>query len=229
MKAMILAAGRGARLKPLTDKIPKPLLQVGPHCLIEYNLLALKRAGIEEVVINVCYHAKQIIEKLGDGKPYGLRIEYSFEEGNPLGTGGGIFQALPLLGDEPFILISSDVWSQYPFNPVMMPSDEDAHLVLVENPSFHPKGDYALSETGQVSMQGKKLTYSGIAKVHPRLFKNCEPQHFSISPLFNESIERGHVSGEIYRGPWFNVGTVEELERLKEMLPGLDSSQYLSQ
>lgn len=220
MKAMLLAAGRGSRLKPLTDKTPKPLLSIGPHSLIEYHLLALKRAGVHEVVINVSYQAKQIIKKLGDGKHYGLQLEYSYEQGAALGTGGGVFQALPLLGDEPFLVISSDIWTQFPFSPSFMTSDSEAHLVFVENPSFHPGGDYALAENGQVSMQGEKVTYAGIAKVHPHLFKNCNPGSFSISPLFNNAIKRGCVSGEIYRGPWFNVGTIAELERLEKALTG---------
>ena len=217
MKAMLLAAGRGSRLKPLTDEMPKPLLTVGPHSLIEYNILALKKAGIEEVVINVSYRAKQVIERLGDGRKYGLSIEYSFEKDEPLGTGGGIYQALPLLGDEPFFVISSDVWSQYQFNIDLLQSDKDAHLVFVENPPFNLSGDYALSGN-KVSFHGNKLTYAGIALLHPRLFSNCESGVFSLSPLLNAAIERESVSGEIYRGTWFNVGTIEELKRLEEVL-----------
>jgi len=224
MKAMLLAAGRGTRLKPLTDQTPKPLLPVGPHCLIEYNLIALKHAGVEDVIINVCHHAKQIMEKLGDGKKYGLRIQYSYEKDKALGTGGGVFQALKLLGSEPFLLISSDVWSQYSFGESMLDADGELHLVLVENPIFHPKGDYALSNNGKVTMQGRKLTFSGIAKVNPRIFKGCEPGSFSISPLFNKAVERGEVSGEIYRGSWFNVGTIEELTRLKKTLKIMGAS-----
>lgn len=215
---MLLAAGWGARLRPLTDTIPKPLISVKSRSLIEYNLLALKRAGVHDVVINVCHHANQIIEKLGDGKRYGLTIEYSHEQSLPLGTGGGVFRALSLLGDDPFLLISSDIWSQFPFGSSFMESDSDAHLVLVENPNFHPGGDYALTGDGQISMQGEKFTYAGIAKIHPCLFENCKPGNFSISPLFNNAIERGDVSGEIYRGRWFNVGTIEELERLEKTL-----------
>lgn len=224
MKAMLLAAGRGRRLRPLTDETPKPLLPVGPHCLIEYNLMALKHAGVEEVIINVCHHAKQIMEKLGDGKKYGLSIQYSYEKDKALGTGGGVFQALKLLGNEPFLLLSSDVWSQYPFGPSMLNADGELHLVLVKNPVFHPKGDYALSDSGKINMEGKKLTFSGIAKVNPQIFKDCEPGAFSISPLFNEAIERGEASGEVYSGPWFNVGTIEELTRLKETLKSMGIS-----
>ena len=145
MKAMILAAGRGARLKPLTDQTPKPLLVVGECSLIEHNLLKLRNAGITEVVINVCHCAKQIIQTLGNGQRYGLQIEYSYEEGSALGTGGGIYQALPLLGDDPFLIVSSDVWSEFAFGSSIIQSNSDLHLVLVENPYYHPKGDYALT------------------------------------------------------------------------------------
>lgn len=218
MKAMLLAAGRGTRLRPLTDNIPKPLLQVGSHRLIEYHLLALAEAGIKEVIINICYHAKQIMEQLGNGSRYGLTIEYSYEPDRILGTGGGIYQALPLLGDKPFILISADVWSQFKFGSAILNSTDEAHLVFVENPSFHVMGDYALLESGRVTLQGDKLTYAGIAKLHPRLFAGCKSGSFSLSPLLNAAIQRGKVSGEIYRGNWFNVGTIEELNRLAHFL-----------
>ena len=214
MKAMLLAAGRGSRLRPLTDTTPKPLLMVGSQCLIEYNLWALKAAGIREVVINVSYYAKKIRDRLGDGRRYGLTIEYSFEEGAPLGTGGGIYQALPLLGDEPFIVISADVWSRYALNTLSLDSENDAHLVFVGNPSFHPKGDYALLNN-RVQLQGDKFTYAGIAVLRPRFFLDCQPGAFSLSPLLNAAIKQGRVGGELYRGVWFNVGTLEELERLK--------------
>ena len=215
---MILAAGRGMRLRPLTDVTPKPLLMVGSHCLIEYNLLALKKAGISDVVVNVSYHAKQIMERLGDGRRYGISIEYSFEQGDPLGTGGGIYQALPLLGDEPFIVVSADIWSQYPFTESLSVGS-DAHLVLVKNPSSHSRGDYALSDiNNKVTFQGDKLTYAGIAILHPRLFHGCQSEAFSLSPLLNAAIEREAVSGEIYRGAWFNVGTIDELKRLEKTL-----------
>ena len=217
MKAMLLAAGRGSRLRPLTDIMPKPLLAVGSQCLIEYNLWALKAAGIREVVINVSYQAKKIMDWLGDGRRYGLVIDYSFEEGAPLGTGGGIYQALPLLGNEPFLVISADIWSQYALNTLSLCSENDAHLVFVDNPSFHPGGDYALSNT-KVQFQGDKFTYAGIAVLHPRLFVDCKPGAFSLSPLLNAAIKQGSVSGELYRGAWFNVGTLEELERLKHFL-----------
>lgn len=218
MKAMLLAAGRGSRLQPLTDTTPKPLLLAGSNSLIEYNLMALHKAGIREVVINVCHHAKQIIDRLGDGSRYGLTIAYSYEKGEVLGTGGGIYQALPLLGDEPFILVSADVWCEFPYDAAFINSNRDVHLVLVENPYYHTTGDYALANDGTVMMSGNKLTYAGIAKIHPRLFAHCKPGSFSLSPLLSDAVQRRAVTGEIYRGRWFNVGTVEELEKLRKLL-----------
>jgi MurNAc alpha-1-phosphate uridylyltransferase len=218
MKAMLLAAGRGSRLQPLTDSIPKPLLMAGSKSLIEYNLIALYNAGIREVVINVCHHAKQIIERLGDGSRYGLTIEYSFEPGEVLGTGGGIYQALHLLGNEPFILVSADIWSEFSYDDTFINANQDVHLVFVDNPYYHTKGDYALTNDGKVMMSGNKLTYAGIAKIHPRLFANSKPGAFSLSPLLNDAVQRGTATGEVYRGRWFNVGTIEELQKLRELL-----------
>lgn len=216
MKAMLLAAGRGSRLKPLTDATPKALLSVGTQNLIEHNLIMLKQIGIQSVVINVCYHAKQIVDFLGDGRRYGLQIDYSYEKDQPLGTGGGIFQALPLLGEQPFVLISADVWSEFQFEDSFIHSESEAHLVFVKNPDYHPNGDYALTANGKVDFQGDKLTYAGIAKLHPCLFAHCQPGTFPLSPLLNAAIKRDAVSGELFQGRWFNVGTVEELERLRE-------------
>lgn len=216
MKAMILAAGRGSRLKPLTDTVPKPLLSAGSENLMEHNLKILRNIGVRGVVINISYHAKQIMDYLGDGKRYKVDIHYSYEKDQPLGTGGGIFQALPLLGDQPFIIISADVWSEFSFGETFFESSNDAHLVFVKNPYYHTGGDYALTPEDKVSFEGKKLTYAGIAKLHPRLFANCEPGIFSLSPLLNKAIEHGKVTGELYEGCWFNVGTAKELEHLRK-------------
>lgn len=217
MKAMILAAGRGSRLQPLTDTIPKPLLLVGKKTLIEYNLDLLNHAGIDDVVINVSHHAKQIMDFLGDGSRYGLTIQYSYEP-EVLGTGGGIFQALELLGKEPFLLLSADVWTELKFSPALMGGEGEAHLVLVDNPDYHHQGDFALSDNNTVMLSGNKLTYAGIARVHPKLFRDAKPGAFSLAPLLNNAVSRGVVTGERYGGAWFNVGTIKELERLRQLL-----------
>lgn len=218
-KAMLLAAGRGKRLKPLTDTVPKPLLKIGSKSLIEQNIEKLKASGIEEVVINVSYRAKQIIEHVGDGKRYGLKITFSYEPKSPLGTGGGILQALRLLGDEPFILLSSDIWTEYPFEQLSLSADRKAHLVMVENPHFHPKGDYALLSTGLLDPSTEpKYTYGNIAVIAPSLFEGSVPGVFPLADLFLQAMEKKKISGEVYHGKWFNVGTVEELKRLKQFL-----------
>lgn len=218
MKAMLLAAGRGSRLQPLTDTTPKPLLIAGEHSLIEHNLIALYNAGVREVVINICHHAKQIMDRLGDGSRYGLTIEYSYEPGEPLGTGGGIYRALPILGAEPFIVMSADIWTDFRFDTSFMQSPSEVHLVFVENPYYHPKGDYGLLSDGKVSLTGEKLTYANIAKIHPKLFAHCQEGTFGLAKLFNQAIARNAVTGELFKGQWFNVGTVEELQSLREIL-----------
>ncbi len=218
---MLLAAGRGERLKPLTDTIPKPLISIGSHSLslIEHNLIQLKSSGIEEVVINVCYRAKQIIEKLGNGKRYGLKITFSYEPEKPLGTGGGVFQALRYLGDGPFILLSSDIWTDYPFETLALPSHCRAHLVMVRNPDFHLKGDYALRSTGLLDARADpKYTYANIAVIHPKLFKTSVSGFFSLGSLLAKYMKENKVSGELYQGQWFNIGTIEELKRLEQFL-----------
>ncbi len=176
MKAMILAAGKGERLRPLTLHTPKPLVQAAGTPLIEYHVRALAAAGFTELVINHAWLGQQIEDYLGDGARFGLRIAYS-SEGEPLETGGGIFKALPLLGDEPFAVINGDIFTDYPFAELRKPLNGLAHLVLVNNPAHHPQGDFILQQ-GQVhdaAADGECLTYSGIAVLHPRLFAACQP------------------------------------------------------
>ncbi len=218
MKAIILAAGRGSRLKPLTDKTPKPLITVGSQYLVERNFDMLKQAGIREVVMNVCHHAKTIIETLGHGQRFGMDITYSYECDTALGTGGGICQALALLGDAPFMVVSADVWSEFIITPsfLRLAPQHEAHLLFVDNPTYHPAGDYSLNRNGAVGFGSPKLTYAGMAIIHPRLFLNCAPGTVSLSPLFNAAIKRSTVTGERYQGVWFNVGTITELEALRK-------------
>lgn len=216
---MLLAAGRGERLKPLTDTLPKPLLQVGSKTLIENNIECLRDAGVEEIVINVCYRAKQIMEVVGDGERFGVKITFSFEPEQPLGTGGGVFQALRFLGDEPFIILSSDIWTDYPFEKLTLLDGKAAHLIMVENPPFHSQGDFSIQKTGLLDATSKpKLTYGNISAVHPKLFRECMPGTFSLVELLLRGMESKEITGELYQGKWFNVGTVEELTKLEKSL-----------
>ncbi len=214
MKAMILAAGRGKRMQPFTDTLPKPLLLVGDKPLLAYHLLALAKIGIQEVVINLSHLADRVQQNIGDGSDYNLRIHYSVEQ-PALETGGGILQALPLLGPDPFLVVSGDIWTDFPFqNLPQQLTDKLAHLVLVDNPSYHPHGDFVL-ENGYLSAEGpKKLTFANIGIYHPDLFKNCQPGAFPLGKLLRAAIHEGKISGEHYRGDWVNVGTPEEWKNL---------------
>lgn len=217
MKAMILAAGRGERMRPLTDHTPKPLLRAGDDSLIGHHLRALAASGFSEVVINLAYRGEQIAAALGDGSAWGLRIAYSHEGESALETGGGIHHALPLLGAAPFLLINGDVWTDYPLGAVPTPAGL-AHLVLVDNPPHHPQGDFAL-HAGQVSDHGEpRLTYSGVAVLRPALFAACTPGAFPLAPLLRRAMAEGQVSGEHYRGAWLDVGTPARLAELEGRL-----------
>ncbi|MDH0336902.1 N-acetylmuramate alpha-1-phosphate uridylyltransferase MurU [Metapseudomonas otitidis] len=220
MKAMILAAGKGERMRPLTLHTPKPLVRAAGVPLIEYHLKALAAAGFVDVVINHAWLGQQIEDRLGDGARFGLCIRYS-PEGEPLETGGGIHRALPLLGDEPFLVVNGDIWTDYDFSRLHAPLDGLAHLVLVDNPAHHPGGDFQLHQ-GRVSdgVPGEPgLTYSGIAVLDPRLFEGCQPGAFKLAPLLRDAMAHAQVSGEHHPGHWVDVGTLErlaEVERLVE-------------
>lgn len=215
---MILAAGRGERMRPLTDHTPKPLLSVGGKRLIEYHLESLATAGFSEVVINHAHLGEQIEQVLGSGERYGVKIHYS-PEGGALETGGGIFRALPLLGDEPFVVINGDIWCDYPFARLRERETRGAHLVLVPNPPQHPTGDFLLCE-GDIfdEGEGERLTFSGIGLYHPSLFEGCEAGAFPLAPLLRRAMTAGLVSGERFDGHWFDIGTPERLQQLDEML-----------
>lgn len=217
MKAMILAAGRGERMRPLTDHTPKPLLKAGGRALIEYHIDHLVAAGITELVINHAHLGEQIEAALGDGGCYGATIRYSHEV-TALETAGGIFNALPLLGDGPFVVVNGDVWSDYPFERLSVEITGLAHLVLVDNPPQHPGGDFALSGDRVVSDGGEKLTFSGISMLSPQLFADCSPGAFPLAPLLRQAMARGLVSGEYYRGRWYDIGTPQRLQQLDEAL-----------
>lgn len=218
MKAMILAAGKGERLRPLTLHTPKPLVRAGGVPLIEYHLRALKRAGFTDVVINHAWLGQQIEDYLGDGLRLGLNIAYS-PEGEPLETGGGIFRALPLLGDEPFLVVNGDIWTDCDFAPLKAPIKGLAHLVLVDNPLHHPTGDFALVG-GEVRDDASlsRLTYSGIAVLHPQLFAGCSAGAFKLAPLLRDAMGKGQVTGEHFTGRWVDVGTHERLAEVEQIL-----------
>lgn len=218
MKAMILAAGRGERMRPLTDGTPKPLLRVGPKCLIEYLIESLAAAGFVQFVINHAYLGTQIEQVLGSGARYGVRIHYSPEGDGGLETGGGIFQALPWLGGAPFLVVNGDIWTDYPFAKVLQAPKGLAHLILVTNPPHYPQGDFAL-QGNQVIAEGEdKLTFSGIGIYRPELFSGCRPGRFPLAPLLREAIKQGQVSGEYYPGRWWDVGTPARLQCLTQEL-----------
>lgn len=217
MKAMILAAGRGERMRPLTDHTPKPLLKVAGQCLIEYHIQNLVRAGITELVINHAHLGEQLEAALGDGSAYGATIQYS-AEGQALETAGGIFNALPLLGDNPFVVVNGDVWSDFSFQALPKSIQGLAHLVLVDNPEHNPQGDFAL-QAGQVSDDGEsKFTFSGISILSPELFSGCQSGAFPLAPLLRQAMASGKVSGEHYCGEWCDVGTPERLQQLDQTL-----------
>jgi len=205
-------------MRPLTDRTPKPLLKAGGKALIEYHLQALAAAGFNEVVINLAHLGDQIQAKLGDGGRFGLNIRYSNEGERALETGGGIFKALPLLGDDRFLVVNGDVWCDYPFRLHGLARGDRAHLVLVDNPAHHRQGDFFL-DAGRLSpTHGEKLTFSGIGYYTPSLFEDCRACAFALAPLLRRAAEFGKVSAEHYRGEWLDVGTPERLRALDARL-----------
>ena len=222
MKALILAAGRGERMRPLTDATPKPLLRLKGKPLIEYHLAALARAGFDEVIINVAHLGEQIMAALGDGSRFGIPIRYSDERATgALETAGGIAQALPLLGEEPFVVINGDIHTGYSFVALKFAITHLAHLVLVDNPAQHPQGDFHLDEDGHVRAEGEpRLTFSGIGLYHPNLFAGLAPgSRAALAPLLRHAMAVGEVSGEHYTGEWHDIGTPGRLAAL-DAAPG---------
>lgn len=212
MKAMILAAGKGERMRPLTLHTPKPLLKVGDKPLLQWHIEALAAAGLRELVINHAWLGEQIESTFGDGAALGVQIAWS-AEGEPLETGGGIHRALPLLGDGPFVLVNGDVWTRFDFAHLSLPPGKLAHLVLIDNPAHNPHGDFLLT-AGDVGNPGDGktgLTYSGIAVLHPALLAEQPAGAFALAPLLRQAADQGRVSGEHFRGPWIDVGTPERL------------------
>ncbi len=207
---MILAAGRGQRLAPLTDTLPKPLVEIGGTTLIERHVQRLSAAGIRDIVINVSHLGTLIEARLGDGHTYGVRIAYSREGDNPLETGGGIARALPLLGDEAFLVVNADVWTDCPLHFEQPPAGA-AHLVLIPNPLHHPAGDFNLKGDRVTRGAPRPYTYAGIGMFTPSLFTGHESSHFPLAPLLFTLSDAGQLSGEIHHGRWFDIGTLERL------------------
>jgi MurNAc alpha-1-phosphate uridylyltransferase len=214
---MILAAGRGERMRPLTDRVPKPLLAAGGKPLIQHHVEALAAAGFRELVVNHAHLGEQIEAFLGDGSRWGVRIAYS-PEAPALETGGGIARALPLLGPGPFAVVNGDVWTDFDFSRLRDASAGPAHLVLVDNPAHHPAGDFAL-QGGRVHNEGEpRYTFSGIGVYRSRLFDACPAGAFPLGPLLRRACDGGEVSGEHHDGVWIDVGTPERLQVLDRML-----------
>ena len=223
MKAMILAAGLGNRMRPLTLHTPKPLLEVGGKPLIVWHIEKLQKIGLTEIVINTAWLGEKLANALGDGSQFGVKILWS-HEGEGLETAGGIINALPLLGDEPFILVNGDVWTTMDFASLLdvQLGEQQAHLVLVENPPQHLKGDFILSNglayTFEQEQLGEALTYSGIAVLHPRMFVGLENGKRPLAPLLKQAMQQQQVSAEKLQGIWVDVGTPERLEQLDQQI-----------
>ena len=216
MKAIVLAAGRGERLRPITDTLPKPLVPIAGKPLIGYHLHALARVGVRDVVINLSWLGSVIRETLGDGRDYGVQISYSDEGPVALETGGGIFKALPLLGSAPFLVVNADVWTDVDFGSLKLRDDADAQLVFVPNPAHNTRGDFALDGDMVVERDTGRLTYSGVGMYRPELFAGCSPGKFPLAPLLRRAIAAGRLRGLLHRGDWCDVGSPARLAELDQ-------------
>ena len=217
MKAMILAAGRGERLRPHTDATPKPLLKIGKFRLIEYIIHALAKAGITDIIINTAHLAEQFPAVLGNGQQYHVNITYSPEQEGALETAGGIINALPLLGNKPFLIVNGDVWTDYDYRNLIqkqLATNHLCHLVMIANPAHNPLGDFAIN-SGLITPEGEvKYTYSGIGIYHPALFAGLAVQRLALKPILLKAMAEKQISGEFYQGEWSDIGTIERLESL---------------
>lgn len=221
MKAMILAAGRGSRMGPLSDNLPKPLLKVKNITLIERHILNFKNHGITDIVINVSYLSDKMINFLKDGSQYGVKLYFSIEE-KLLDTGGGILNALPLLGNSNFIVVSADIYTDFSYKKlfnIFETKNTLAHLIMVNNPEYNKNGDYSITPQGLLSCFGNLLTYANIGIFNKKFFENLnlKDKSFPLSNLFEKYIAQNKISGEIYKGIWYNVGTPEELAKVNNI------------
>jgi MurNAc alpha-1-phosphate uridylyltransferase len=218
MRAMILAAGRGERLRPLTDTTPKALVEAGGTTLLERHLRQLAQAGFRECVINLGHLGSVIRERIGTGDRWNINIQYSDEGDNVLETGGGIARALPLLGDAAFAVVNADIWTDFDYARLRNTKCDYAHLVMVDNPSYNPAGDFNLS-SGLVKPAAKSaFTFSGIAAYHPRMFAAATGGKFPLAPLLTQVMETNYVTGEYFAGFWLDTGTEERLNSLRQKL-----------
>ena len=205
-------------MRPLTDNLPKPMLPVGGKPVLQYHVEALAHAGFTDLVINHASSGERIEAWFAEGAAYGVNIRYSAEGDNPLGTGGGIKRALPLLGDDPFLVVNGDIWTDFPLQALKPAISCRAHLVLVPNPAHHPRGDFALQD-GMVAGSGEPgYTFSGIGVYHPGLFRAITEPVFALAPILRQAMESRQVTGELYRGRWFDVGTPARLAEVEDYL-----------
>ena len=205
-------------MRPLTDKLPKPMLPAGGKPLLQYHVEALARAGFTDLVINHARSGARIEAWFADGGAFGVNIRYSAEGDNPLGTGGGIKRALSLLGDDPFLVVNGDTWTDFPLETLKPALSGRAHLVLVPNPAHHPRGDFALQE-GKVTDSGEpRYTFSGVGVYHPALFHSIPEPVFALAPALRRAMEARQVTGELYQGRWFDIGTPARLAELEDCL-----------
>jgi N-acetyl-alpha-D-muramate 1-phosphate uridylyltransferase len=211
---MVLAAGRGERMRPITDTLPKPLVRVAGKPLIGYHLERLARAGFAQVVINLSWLGERIRASLGDGRDYGLSIAYSEEGPEPLETGGGIFKALPLLGPGPFLVVNGDTWSDIDYGHLALEDGANGRIVLVPNPTHHTHGDFGVEGDVVVDRDVDRFTYSGVGVYRPEFFAGCSPGKFPMLPLLKRAIAARVLRGEVHRGEWCDVGTPQRLAAL---------------
>lgn len=215
--AMILAAGRGERLRPLTDSIPKALCLVHGRPLIEYHVMRLAAAGFQRIVINHAYLGGQIRDYLGDGSRFGTAIVYAPEPPGGLETGGGIKNALPLLGEQPFLSVNADIYTDFPLQSLQIMTTTSLHLVLVPTPKSYPAADFGLDPSHRVQNEHRQYTYAGIAVYHPALFEHILPGRYSLTPMLRRLAEQHRITGEVYRGQWMDIGSMQRLDMANAM------------
>jgi len=215
---MILAAGRGERMRPLTDEKPKPLLPANGIPLIDYHLAALARGGIGDIIINLAWRGSQIRDWVGDGSKYGINVSYSDEGSEALETGGGVYRALSWLGEAPFWLVNGDIFCSYDYVERGLADQSLGHLVMVPNPGHNPGGDFSLAAGRVIRPAEHTLTYAGVAVLHPDLFAGASGGKFPLAPLLDQAIERNVLSGELFTGRWLDVGTPQRLAALDRLL-----------